>query len=146
MRDSFCMTDAFGGCCLYDESSRCVGLEEGVLGWLLGGEAAVKACDVEDHRLIAEALASLPASFDATGHRPIEARVHRWRSAVNALPGGIDQWPIGRRHQPAARHPDFHIVGDYLYDSTLNGVHDSATYVASCIAADLAAGRWNWNA
>jgi protoporphyrinogen oxidase len=146
MRDSFCMNDAFGGCCLYDESSRCVGLEEGVLGWLLGGEAATKACEVEDHRLIADALESLPASFGANGHRPIEARVHRWRSSVSALPGGIDQWPIGRRHQPAPRHPDLHIVGDYLYDSTLNGVHDSATYVASCIAADLAAGRWSWNA
>jgi monoamine oxidase len=146
MRDSFCMIDAFGGCCLYDESSRCVGLEEGVLGWLLGGEAAVKACELDDDRLIAEALASLPPSFDATRHRPLETRVHRWRSAVNALPGGTAPWPIARRHQPAPSHPDFHIVGDYLYDSTLNGVHDSATYVASCIAADLAAGRWSPNA
>jgi hypothetical protein len=33
------------------------------------------------------------------------------------------------------------MVGDYLYDSTLNGVHDSATRVAAWIAADLADGR-----
>jgi len=145
MRDSFCMIDAFGGCCLYDESSRCVGLEEGVLGWLLGGEAAVRACSHDDAQLVADALASLPTMLDPKGRRPLEARVHRWRSSVNALPGGTTPWPIDRRHQPANPHRDFHIVGDYLYDSTLNGVHDSATHVAACIAADLAAGRWSRN-
>jgi hypothetical protein len=143
MRDSFCMIDAFGGCCLYDESSRCVGLDEGVLGWLLGGEAAAQACELDDDRLVDDALASLPTMIDPAGSRPIESRVHRWRSSVNALPGGTTPWPIDRRHQPASAHRDFHMVGDYLYDSTLNGVHDSATHVASCIAADLAAGRWS---
>ena len=55
------------------------------------------------------------------------------------------QFLHGAVHQPAVAHRDFHVVGDYLYDSTLNGVHDSATHVASCIAADLAAGRWSRN-
>lgn len=143
MPDSFCMIDAFGGCCLYDESSRTVDLEEGVLGWLLGGDAARKACDLDDATLVAEALAGLPESLARNDLDPLDVRVHRWANAVNALPGGTAAWPIDRRHRPAATHPDFHMVGDYLYDSTLNGVHDSATHVASCIAADLAADRWN---
>jgi hypothetical protein len=31
--------------------------------------------------------------------------------------------------------PDLFVVGDYLFDSTLNGVLDSADYVASWLAA-----------
>jgi hypothetical protein len=50
--------------------------------------------------------------------------------------------PIEQRHQPdPVGHPGLFMVGDYLYDSTLNGVHDSATRVAAWIAADLADGR-----
>ena len=37
---SYFMLDAFGGCCVYDETSRTPGESFGVLGWLLGGEAA----------------------------------------------------------------------------------------------------------
>ena len=36
--DSYFMSDAFGGCCVYDESSRNEADSEGVLGWLLAGE------------------------------------------------------------------------------------------------------------
>ncbi len=144
MQDSYCMLDAFGGCCLYDESSRVVDLDHGVLGWLVAGEDAVALSELADDRLADEVLAALPPRFGRGDRGPIETRVHRWRSAVNALPGGTRPWPIDRRHQPAAPdHPDLHVVGDYLYDSTLNGVHDSATHVASCIAADLVAGRWS---
>lgn len=144
MRDSYCMSDAFGGCCLYDESSRTVDLEEGVLGWLLGGEAAARAVELDDDRLVAEAMATLPGPLRDAATPPLEHRVHRWPSAVNALPGGTTPWPIDRRHRPAAdHHPDLHVVGDYLYDSTLNGVLDSAAHVAGGIAADLVAGRWN---
>ncbi len=32
-------------------------------------------------------------------------------------------------------HPNLFLVGDYLYDSTLNGVLDSAEYVSDWIAA-----------
>ena len=43
--DSFCMLEDFGGCCLYDESSRTPGCSFGILGWLiaaaLGRQAAL---------------------------------------------------------------------------------------------------------
>jgi len=41
------------------------------------------------------------------------------------------------RHQPAPESdPNIFLVGDYLFDSTLNGVFDSADTVAQWIAED----------
>ena len=61
-----------------------------------------------------------------------EARVHRWTGAVSSLPGGWRPPGIDRRHQPdPTGHPFVFVVGDYLYDSTLNGVLDSADISAT---------------
>ena len=50
---------------------------------------------------------------------------------VNALPGGRVPAPLERRHAPCGpKGPSLHIVGDYLFDSTLNGVLESAHHVA----------------
>ena len=38
IRQSYFMLDAFGGCCVYDESSRNGAGSHAVLGWLLGGK------------------------------------------------------------------------------------------------------------
>ena len=137
--DSYWMLDRFGGCCLYDESSRVPGSTHGVLGWLLAGEVAEQKSPLSDAELIAEALDSLPHFLTHGRHDFIEGRVHRWIGAVNALPGGIVPQSHDRRHQPEPlEHPNLFLVGDYLYDSTLNGVLDSAEYVAAWIAAQLA--------
>lgn len=134
--DSYWMLDQFGGCCLYDESSRDPHCTQGVLGWLLGGDAARDMSQLSDDELIAAALNSLP-DFLAAGRLPaIEGRVHRWIAAVNALPGGLVPKNLDRRHQPEPQeHPHLYIVGDYLFDSTLNGVLDSAEYVAAWLVA-----------
>ena len=137
--DSFFMVDAFGGCCLYDESSRDPSEEHGVLGWLLGGETALKMSELSDEALIAEALGSLPEMMSGGREFFLEGHVHRWVGAVNGIPGGIAQQPVDRRHQPEpVEHPDFFVVGDYLFDSTINGVLDSADYVASWLAVRMA--------
>lgn len=136
--DSYCMLDRFGGCCLYDESSRDPGSAGSVLGWLIGGGAARELSGLGDDSLVAAALDSLP-DFLAGGRRYfMEGRVHRWVGAVSALPGGAVQQSLDRRHQPEPLgHPDLFLVGDYLFDSTLNGVLDSAEYVAGWIAARM---------
>jgi hypothetical protein len=110
-----------------------------VLGWLLGGTAAADRNAMNDDQLIAAVLESLPDFFgDMSGHF-LEARVHRWIGAVNALPGGMVPQSLDRRHQPEpTAFPNLLMVGDYLFDSTLNGVLDSARYVAEWIAADIA--------
>lgn len=134
--DSYCMLEAFGGCCLYDESSRIPESRYGVLGWLLGGDAALTRVDASDQELIAAALASLPSDWPDGSHHLLEGRVHRWIGAVNALPGGEQPQSLDLRHRPEPiEHPRLFVVGDYLFDSTLNGVLDSAEYVAGWIAS-----------
>lgn len=135
LTDSFWMLDRFGGCCLYDESSRDPGGSGGVLGWLLGGNAALEMSQKDDGQLITDALDSLP-DFLAHGRKHfVEGHVHRWIASVNGMPGGIVPLSLDRRHQPEpVEHPNLFMVGDYLFDSTLNGVLDSANYVAAWIA------------
>jgi len=92
-----------------------------------------------DEELVDAALASLPSQLHDGRSGLVEFHVHRWCSAVSAMPGGPWRLPIDRRHQPEpAEHPGLFLVGDYLFDSTLNGTLDSATHVAEWIA-DLAA-------
>ncbi len=59
--DSYFMTDALGGCCVYDESSRIPGTTLGVLGFLLAGDAAMTLSNMDDKSLVARVLDSLPA-------------------------------------------------------------------------------------
>jgi monoamine oxidase len=142
LADSYCMLDAFGGCCLYDETARTPGLDHGILGWLLGGQAALEMGALEDAELCERVLQSLPAFLGDGRPWLREGRVHRWLNAVSALPGGSPPHALARRHQPdPVNAPGFFVVGDYLFDSTLNGVLDSADYVASWLAA-LLTERW----
>jgi monoamine oxidase len=134
--DAYCMLEGFDGCCLYDESARDPAEDHGVLGWLIGGEAAVRWSERNDEAIIQAALDALPTWLGEPARQHLlEARVHRWIGAVSALPGGWQPLPLDRRHQPEpSEHPTLFTVGDYLFDSTLNGVHDSAEYVADWLA------------
>lgn len=138
--DAFLMLDAFGGTCLYVESARDPSATHGVLGWLLGGAAAVEMECLADEALVAAVLDSLPRPLAACRDQVVEARVHRWTGAVSGLPGGWERLPVDRRHRPSPRHRGLFVVGDYLYDSTLNGVLDSAEHVAGWVVAEHAAG------
>ena len=137
LRDAFCMLDQLGGCCLYDESLRRPGLQHGILGWLLGGDAALNHCQLTDQQLTTLALQSLPHGRQRAEQQLLESRVHRWPAAVSAWPGGIrPDWP-DKRHQPEPHeHQQLFLTGDYLFDSTLNGVLDSAHIVATAIASN----------
>jgi monoamine oxidase len=136
---SYCMLDSFGGCCLYDESGRTPGTPHAVLGWLIGGDAAKAMSERTDDELIHAVLAALPPDLAAGRELLLEGRVHRWLGAVNALPGGLHPRSLDRRHRPdPAGHPHLFVVGDYLFDSTLNGVLDSAEYVARWLASLMA--------
>ena len=136
--DSYFMSDAFGGCCIYDESSRNGGESHGVLGWLLGGEAALTMSNFDDATLVAKVLDSLPPSLRHGKEAFVEARVHRWLGAVNGLPGGRPLRDPNVRPVPDPQgHPELFVVGDYLFDSTINGVLDSADIVAEWIIEDM---------
>src|SRR5262249_23970936 len=129
--ESYFMLDAFGGCCVYDESSRNHGGSYGVLGWLLAGEAALTLSNFDDTDLITQVLDSLPGSLRHGREHFLEGRVHRWVGTVNGLPAGRPAREPDSRHVPEpVEHPWLFVVGDYLFDSTINGVLDSADVVA----------------
>ena len=134
---SWVMLDAFGGCCVYDESPSRDGATYGVLGWLLAGADALSSCNLDDRTLVARALESLPDElYDEARRRIIEGKVHRWAGAVSGQPGGYPLRDAGSAHRPEpVEHPGLVVVGDYLFDSTLNGVLRSAR-----IATDLLRG------
>ena len=138
LTDSYFMLDAFGGCCVYDESSRNGSDSHGVLGWLLGGEPALQLSARTDEELIAAVLDSLPPFLRHGRAGFVEGRVHRWDRAVNGLPAGYPTRNLDTRHLPdPTGHPNLLLVGDYLFDSTLNGVLDSADFAAEWIAAEM---------
>jgi monoamine oxidase len=58
---SYFITDAFNGCCVYDEGARHPVEPYGVLGWLVAGNDALALSNADDATLIAQALDSLPA-------------------------------------------------------------------------------------
>jgi len=139
VQGSFWMLDCFGGCCLYDEALRDPTVTHGILGWLLAGDAAREMALASDSEIVRRVLESLPPALKDDRSNPIETRVHRWVGAVSAMPGGTHPMPMDRRHCPEPiDHPNLFVVGDYLYDSTVNGALDSAEYVAAWIAAKVA--------
>jgi monoamine oxidase/SAM-dependent methyltransferase len=134
---SYFLSDAFGGCCVYDEGRRHACEPYGVLGWLLAGNTAATLCNLGDRELMACALDSLPQPL-AEGRRLFkEGRVHRWINTISGLPGGWDVQDLRDRHMPASKSdPGLHLVGDYLFDCTINGVFDSAEYVSEAILSE----------
>jgi monoamine oxidase len=136
--ESYFMLEAFGGCCVYDESTRNGDGAAGVLGWLLGGEPARELCERPDDELIAMMLASLPETLRPDRGLFVEGRVHRWQNAVNGMPSGYPARKLEVRHCPEpVRHSHLLVVGDYLFDSTLNGVLDSAEFVAETLGVEM---------
>ena len=133
------MLDAFGGCCVYDESARHQHESCGVLGWLIAGADALMLCNADDETLAELAVGSLPGALAETARRSLfECRVHRWAGAVSARPGpstrtGSEELPLLDK----SGRGGLCVVGDYLFDATLNGVLRSATNVAELIAASL---------
>ncbi len=122
------ISDAFGGCCVYDESARSDCGTHGVLGWLIAGNAALEMANLDDAQVTARVLESLPSSLRGDGASlKREVAVHRWLASVNAVPGGMAERDIFTNHVPEpAGHPALYVVGDYLFDSTINAVVDSA--------------------
>jgi monoamine oxidase/SAM-dependent methyltransferase len=132
---SWWMSDTFGGCCVYVENARHdYPNGTGALGWLIAGSDALAYVNLSNEELFQAALASLPPSFGDVKKHFIEGRVHRWISSVNAIPGGVPVRGARENHLPEPEeHPGIFVTGDYLYDSTLNGLIDSCD-----IASDLA--------
>ena len=134
---SWFMLDAFGGCCVYDESSRHDTGEFGVLSWLIAGTNALSMSAFEDDRLAKIAMAALPKPLDSEALSLfVEARVHWWPAAVSAQPGGLPVKDSRSAHLPDPEgHPGLFMVGDYLFDSTINGVLESSDFATDLLSS-----------
>jgi protoporphyrinogen oxidase/SAM-dependent methyltransferase len=132
------MSEAFNGCCVYVEGARHDVGRYGVLNWLIPGSDALAYVGLRDDELVDVALKTLPASFgDARAHF-LEAKVHRWLSSVNAVPGGLPARDVITNHRPEpVDHPGLVVVGDYLFDSTLNGLLDSSDAATDIILTEM---------
>jgi monoamine oxidase/SAM-dependent methyltransferase len=136
--DSWFMSESFGGCCVYVPGpAQGVG-KYGVLNWLIAGADALAFSTLDDKTLIEQALKTLPKSFGKPFDHFIEGKVHRWMSAVNAIPGGAKARDVMTNHRPDQKgHPGLVLVGDYLFDSTLNGLLDSSDVATDIIVSQV---------
>ncbi|MBI5318399.1 FAD-dependent oxidoreductase [Bradyrhizobium sp.] len=135
---SWFMSEAFGGCCVYNEGSRHDVGRHGVLNWLIAGSDALAFANLTDEELIDAALKSLPASLGNARDHFLEGKIHRWLSSVNALPGGLPVRDVLTNHRPEPKeHPGIVVVGDYLFDSTLNGLLDSSDAATDLILTEM---------
>ena len=135
---SWFMSEAFGGCCVYDEGSRHDVGRNGVLNFLIAGSDALAFANLSDEELLEATLKSLPPSLgDARAHF-MEGKVHRWLSSVNAIPGGLPVRDVMTNHRPEPKqHPGLVLVGDYLFDSTLNGLLDSSDAATDIVVTEM---------
>lgn len=132
------MSEAFGGCCVYVEGARHDVGKHGVLNWLIPGSDALAFANLRDDQLIDAALKSLPASLGKPRNHFVEGKIHRWLSSVNAIPGGLPARDVLTNHRPEPReHGGLVLVGDYLFDSTLNGLLDSSDAATDLILTEM---------
>jgi monoamine oxidase/SAM-dependent methyltransferase len=132
------MLDAFDGCCVYDESARHDYGSCGALAFLISGNAALALANVSDERIEQMCLEALPSALAEGRDLILDRRIHRWMASVNAIPGGVPVRSRADNHRPdAKRLPGLVLVGDYIFDATLNGVLDSADAATDIIVAEV---------
>ncbi|OQW58866.1 MAG: amine oxidase [Proteobacteria bacterium SG_bin9] len=132
------MSEAFGGCCVYVEGARHDVGRHGVLNWLVSGSDALAFVNMTDQQLFDIAMKTLPAEIGNAREHFVEGKIHRWLSSVNALPGGLPARDVMTNHRPEPEeHPGLVVVGDYLFDSTLNGLLDSSDAATDIIVTEM---------
>ncbi|MFG1347424.1 FAD-dependent oxidoreductase [Xanthobacter autotrophicus DSM 431] len=136
------MLDAFDGCCAYDEGARTPIGPWGALGFLIAGNAALGLANMPDEEIERLCLDALPPAFGNARKLLIDRRIHRWMASVNAIPGGYPVRSAFVNHRPAAKQlPGLLVVGDYMFDATLNGVLDSADAASDIVLSEVLARR-----
>ena len=132
------MLDAFDGCCIYDESARYDYGGYGLLAFLIAGNAALALVNDSDEQIEQMCLDALPKELAIGKELLLDRRVHRWVASVSAIPGGVPVRPRAINHRPDPVHtPGLVMVGDYLFDSTINGVMDSSEVASDIILTDV---------
>jgi monoamine oxidase len=136
----FWMMSTFNGCCCYNEKFRWRA-EGNVLSWLIAGQDALLLCsyDQDDEDVVCHLLHSLPPFMASVACEELEEyQVDRFVGSINAQPGGWPSKELRGEHQPEPNeHPGLFIVGDYLFDSTINAALISASTAVDCLLEHL---------
>jgi protoporphyrinogen oxidase len=139
---SYFQSDSFGGCCIYDESSKLDTGNYGVLSWLVAGSEALLKSNLDDRILIEQALDSLPNVLSVGRDLFLEGKVNRWVGTVSAPRLGQHIRGAKIRHLPDPKgHPGLFVVGDYLFDTTVNGILDSADIATNLVLRHIGVKR-----
>lgn len=132
----FWMMDTFSGCAVYDESKRWGAAKGHALSFLLaGGDALLMgSCNRSDECVVDALLERLPNCMrEDAKNLLIDAQVDWYIGSINAQPGGWPAEELRGEHVPEPdEHPGLFLVGDYLFDSTLN-----AALISANTAVDL---------
>ncbi|WP_052699124.1 FAD-dependent oxidoreductase [Hyphomicrobium sp. 99] len=130
--------DAFDGSCVYDEGARNDFSGCGALAFLIAGNAALALANLSDDRIERLCLDALPPELAEGKDLIIDRRIHRWMASVNAIPGGLPVRQHADSHRPDAKNlPGLVLVGDYIFDATLNGAFDSADAATDIVMAEI---------
>jgi monoamine oxidase len=136
MPGEFWMMDMFHGCCAYDESTRWKRDSGHVLSFLIAGGDAQLLCsqNQSDAEIIRCVFDHLPEFMvkDAVATF-LEGQVERYIGSINAQPGGWPAAELRGEHQPDPKCPGVFLVGDFLFDSTLNACLISANTATDCL-------------
>lgn len=136
------MLDAFDGCCAYDEGARNAIGQWGALGFLIAGNAALGLANMSDAAIEQLCLDALPPELAIGKRLIVDSRIHRWMASVNAIPGGYPLRSAYCNHRPTPdQSPGLVMVGDYMFDATLNGVLDSADAATDILVTEMLARR-----
>jgi monoamine oxidase len=137
----FWMLDCLNGCCCYNESARWRSQDGHVLSFLLAGQDALLMCanDQDDEDIIEYVIDSLPDNMRLQAREQLlEAQVDRFVGSINAQPGGWPAKDLRSEHLPEPeKHPNLYLVGDYLFDSTLNAALFSANTAVNILVEQL---------
>lgn len=132
------MLDAFDGCCAYDEGARNAIGQWGALGFLIAGNAALGLANMSDAAIEQLCLDALPPELAIGKRLIVDSRIHRWMASVNAIPGGYPLRSAYSNHRPTPdQAPGLLMVGDYMFDATLNGVLDSADAATDILVGEI---------
>ena len=130
--------DAFDGSCVYDEGARNDFSGCGALAFLIAGNAALALANLSDDRIERLCLDALPPELAEGKDLIVDRRIHRWMASVNAIPGGLPVRQRADSHRPDSKNlPGLVLVGDYIFDATLNGAFDSADAATDIVMAEI---------
>lgn len=140
---SWFMSEAFGGTCVYIEGARHDQQGKGILNWLVSGSDVLAFGNLSEQQLFEHAMNTLPEEFgDAKPHFEM-GTTHRWLSSVNALPGGSPVRDVLTNHIPEPKeHGGIILTGDYMFDSTVNGLLDSTEIAVEIVISELTKSRY----